>query len=136
MGTVLPRLLRFLAIILYCILPVMAAAAEKVPHHGTLADSSGRVRDCISCHDGTAGSMVPVCASKCKTSEKHSVLKRYPPKKHAEDYAPVRVVRSKGLKIVNGKVTCISCHDLKIGNEYHLIIENQKVLCGTCHLKP
>ncbi len=111
------------------------ASAEIVAHHGANVEAKGSVKYCISCHDGATGNMIATCTSKCKTTEEHSVLKRYPPRKKPEDYAPVETVLASGLKLVKGKVVCITCHDLRKKNEYHLVIVDPGKLCKACHIR-
>ena len=126
---------RWLPAVLFCIMVPMQGIAEQVAHHGVSVEANGTVKDCLSCHDGASGEMIATCTTKCRSTEEHSVLKPYPPLKKTDEYAPTGAVRASGLKIVRGMVTCITCHNLRKKNEYHLAILDQGKLCKTCHIR-
>ncbi len=111
------------------------AAAQEVEHHGYNVKLEGTVQDCLSCHDGSQAHSVSVCTVKCDFRSAHAVLKRYPPARHTSDYAPVSDVTAKGVRIVNGMVTCISCHDLRNTGRFHLVLDEKHKLCSICHVK-
>lgn len=118
-----------------CSLEPADARAEVVSHHSTMVEANGPVQDCISCHDGSAAKHVSFCTVRCDFSGGHSVLKRYPPAGKAAHYAPAAAVRARGVKLENGMVTCISCHDLRNTSRDHLIMDNAgSRLCLVCHL--
>jgi predicted CXXCH cytochrome family protein len=51
-------------------------------------------------------------------------------------FAPAGAAEMAGVKFIDGRVDCISCHDLTNTDRYHLRIENRKSrLCLACHLK-
>jgi predicted CXXCH cytochrome family protein len=120
------------------VLTVMAAAqarAEMVSHHTVTVEANGLAYACISCHDGKAAKHVSFCTVKCDYSSSHAVLKKYPPPGKAASYAPVAALQAKGIKLEDGKVTCISCHDLRKTGRYHLVMDNkQSKLCFVCHV--
>jgi len=127
----------------YCIaalgaLAVMAAAlarAEMVSHHTATVEANGRADECISCHDGKTAKHVSFCTVKCDYSSSHAVLKKYPPAGKADKFAPAAVLQAKGIQLENGKVTCISCHDLRKTGRNHLVMDNkQSRLCFACHV--
>ena len=110
--------------------------AEQVDHHGLKADSEASLEICVSCHDGSVSNNVPFCSAKCAFNTPHAVLKNYPPVGERKKYAPTSVILSKGIRLVNGQITCISCHDLNNPAKYHLVVENQNSrLCLICHIK-
>jgi len=113
-----------------------AATAELTEHHGYRVNPEGSVRDCLSCHDGAMVGTVSYCTVKCDFSTAHSVLKRYPPGKDRDAYASLESVSARGVRIVKRRVVCISCHNLRNPNRYHLVLDDQEALCGICHLKP
>ena len=111
--------------------------AEQVEHHGYLVNAMGRTTDCLACHDGTAAKSVSNCIGvNCLMSDSHPVDKPYPPPGKEEGYAPVDQVTATQIKLDEGKITCISCHDLKNPAPQHPAVNNDgSRLCLTCHLK-
>jgi predicted CXXCH cytochrome family protein len=120
------------------VLALMAAAqarAEMVSHHTATVEANCLADVCISCHDGKTAKYVSFCTVKCDYSSSHVVLKKYPPAGKAAGYAPVAALQAKGIKLEDGKVTCISCHDLRKTDRYHLVMDNtQSRLCFVCHV--
>ena len=119
-------------------LAVMAAGqvrAEMVTHHTLTVEANGRAEACISCHDGKAAKHVSFCATTCDYASSHAVLKDYPPAGKADKYASPAELQAKGIRLEEGKVTCISCHDLRKTDRYHLVMDNkQSRLCFSCHV--
>jgi predicted CXXCH cytochrome family protein len=110
------------------------ARAETVSHHTTTVEANGRAAVCISCHDGKTAKHVSFCAAKCDYAGSHAVMKDYPPAGRADKFAPATVLQAKGINLEDGKVTCISCHDLRKTGRYHLVMSNkQSRLCLACH---
>jgi len=125
-------------VVMLCLFPLMLKNihAEQVDHHGMKVDSEASLQICVSCHDGSVSNAVPFCSAKCAFNTPHAVLKDYPPQTESRKYAPTAVILAKGIKLVNGQITCISCHNLKNPAKNHLVIENQKSsLCLICHIK-
>lgn len=110
------------------------SGAEEVLHNGFMTDSEGGVYDCLSCHDGTIGSSVTLSTMIGNFIDKHPVNRDYPPIDKSEFYVPEEMVAVSGIKLVNGQITCISCHNLKNQEKYHLAMsmENSS-LCFGCH---
>ena len=119
------------------LLPLCAADAAMVEHHGFTVESEGAVRDCLSCHDGVSARNIVVCSVKCTASTTHSVLKPYPSgRARAREFQPLAAAERRGVKTLNGMVTCISCHNLKNQRKNHLVMENTNSrLCLACHIK-
>ena len=123
------------ALAAFCLLTPAAALAELVSHHSTRVEANGPAHDCISCHDGATAKHVSFCTVRCDFSGGHSILKRYPPAGKAAQYAPAAAVQAKGVKLQDGMVTCISCHDLRNPSRDHLVMDNTgSRLCLVCHL--
>lgn len=113
-----------------------ALPAEEVRHHGISVEADGTLVQCVSCHDGSAAHNVSFCTSQCSAATSHSVLKNYPPAGRQASFAPLAVVKSKGIKFDQGRVTCISCHNLRNPSKNHLVMENRgSSLCLTCHIR-
>jgi predicted CXXCH cytochrome family protein len=131
---------RFSSAPLFVLLVVLSAAspaiADRVAHHGNTVDAEGIAESCISCHDGSIAGNVSFCTVKCDFSTPHAIMKRYPPMgKKASFFASAAEVTAKGVRIVNGKVTCVSCHNLKNAARYHLVQDERGRLCVICHIK-
>ena len=109
--------------------------AEQVEHHGQTVDYSDNPNDCIVCHDGIIAPDAGYCTVGCGFSSSHSILKDYPPRQKEDSYVPVESLQGKGIRLFDGKVGCVSCHDLKKTSEYHLVIDNDgSALCYSCHI--
>lgn len=98
--------------------------AKTVAHQGEQVDIT-IVEACLECHDDMQ-------------EHSHPVMIPYPPATTADEdkYPSVSEVIKSGIKIVDGKVTCITCHDLSNPEPMHPVkgMENSK-LCLVCHNK-
>ncbi len=113
-----------------------ALRAEEVEHHGVRADANGTLAHCVSCHDGSVAHKVSFCTVQCSALTSHPVLKQYPPRGQASSYAPAAAVIAKGIKLPDGKVSCISCHNIRVPEKNHLAMDNRgSKLCLTCHIR-
>jgi len=111
-------------------------SAEEVQHHGLSVEADGTLVQCVSCHDGSVAHNVSFCTSQCSAATPHSVLKLYPPAGKIASFASLAEVRAKGIKFDNGRITCISCHNLHNPAKNHLVMENRgSRLCMTCHIR-
>lgn len=111
---------------------VMLALCGNNPYHQQDAAGLLRMQDCLECHDLTMGKAVSICTGDdCLHSRSHSLMHRYPPIGKEQDYAPVSEIESAGSFLEDGKITCLSCHDLTKPPP-HLIREGDQ-LCLTCH---
>lgn len=122
-----------LGLILFVLL-VRLPHAELVEHHGLQVEAD-TATDCIVCHDGMVGSNVSYCTVDCGLSN-HAVLTAYPPPGKEREFTTAETLTAKGIKLENGQVTCISCHNLRNTQQYHLAMEtNGSALCYACHIK-
>src|SRR5512140_3430927 len=87
-------------VLLMALVAAPGAFAEKIEHHGLTVEADGTVRDCVLCHDGSTASHVSYCTVKCDVLTPHAVLKQYPPRGKASEYATVDEIARKGVKIV------------------------------------
>jgi len=120
-------------IVALCAFSPLRLYAEQILHHGLMVDSEGSANDCLSCHDSALAGGVTSCTVKCNVMSSHSILTDYPPAINRKLYASVDAVRAQGVKIVNGKVTCISCHNLINPGKFHLAVEHPGI-CIICHI--
>lgn len=113
----------------------IGAGENLVSHHGLMVAVDAAAGSCLACHDGRLARGRNVCLEKCSFSTAHSILKRYPPPGKERYYAPLESLASRGIQLEDGKVSCISCHDLSNPGKDHLVMENrQSRLCLSCHL--
>lgn len=111
--------------------------AIELDHHGMTVDSEGAADYCLACHDGKTAKRIPICTTTC-TINAHKFLIKYPPPGRGKDFAPLGSILTAGIKLENGMVTCISCHDLKNPLKYHFAIEAKpyaQKLCYVCHIE-
>lgn len=114
----------------------MVAHAERILHHGAPVEARGSFEECVVCHDGLIATRVDFCLNNCSFHSSHAVNCPYPPLGQRTGYASVETLRTAGITLVDGKVVCISCHDLGNTLPHHLIIDNGgSQLCLTCHNK-
>ncbi|MDH4161903.1 MAG: cytochrome c3 family protein [Nitrospirota bacterium] len=97
---------------------------------------------CMECHDGTTGQLVAVKNGSCRRvsgadspqdrSHPVGINYRAAMAKRGGLHAPEEIVAK--IKLVNGRVSCISCHDLYSRNS-KLLAATPTNLCTTCHDK-
>lgn len=116
-----------------CFLAPPRLDAEQIDHHGVLAESEGSAKDCIACHDPSLAGSASYCTAKCGLVTSHSIDVDYPPANNRELYASSEEVTAKGIRLISGKVSCISCHNLKNPERFHLAADSRQ-LCIICHV--
>lgn len=131
-----------MVVILLFSLGGIAAAGVVLPagdteHHGYMVNSEAGFRECLTCHDDVVATGISPCLAQiCMLKSDHSVDKPYPPSARTGEFAPAPMAEAEGVKFVNGRIDCISCHDLRNRDQYHLRVEDRKSrLCRACHLK-
>jgi len=116
-------------------LSISTPRAEKIIHHGVIADSEGNVFDCLSCHDGLVATEIKLSTKIGNYFCNHPVNRDYPPAGKIDAYKPEEQVTSAGIKLVNGQVSCISCHNLNNREKYQLAVPlDNSNLCFSCHI--
>ncbi len=115
----------------------MAMSADGVEHHGSIVNSAAGYRECLTCHDGVVATDVSPCLGPvCMLKNDHPVDRTYPPRDKARDFAPAAVAEGAGVRFIDGRIDCISCHDLHNAGRFHLRIEERNSrLCLACHLR-
>lgn len=112
--------------------------AYEVPHHDNLVDHDDP-KICLTCHDGVMAQNISPCTKvSCllDANSSHPVFKKYPPDGRESEFAPSFQVKDAGIELINGEVTCLSCHNLINQEEFHLIMDNQDSrLCKICHIR-
>jgi len=108
--------------------------AEEILHHGSKVDSEGSGIDCLSCHDGLIATSVKYSVDIGNFFCGHPINRDYPPVRTSDLYLPVEQVTGAGIRLLNGQVTCISCHNLKNPEKPHLAVPlDHSDLCFSCH---
>ena len=111
-----------------------------VSHGGDKADNEGLSHDCLLCHDGTMAKAVD-CQNRISLSAghadpigSHSVEVPYP--LAGQQYNSIREASKLGLRFPDGRVSCITCHDLRLtGRAYNLPVPmDGSRLCFSCHI--
>ncbi|MBU0910011.1 MAG: hypothetical protein KKA54_06450 [Proteobacteria bacterium] len=113
--------------------------AREVVHYKLLVDSED-AQKCISCHYGQENdSKNSRCSKNCMIDpgSSHPVAKKYPPRGKEKEYIPLKELRKTGLiKLQDGTITCISCHDVANNIAYHTVVEDRGTqLCKLCHIR-
>lgn len=101
-------------------------------------------RLCLGCHDGTIASRIElgepasehVASARVDFRHDHPVGVAYP--RTDRGYHPAARVRQRGIRLPDGRVECVSCHDPHNawGQPAMLAVSNRRsALCLTCHIK-
>ncbi|WP_136515693.1 hypothetical protein [Geomonas edaphica] len=100
--------------------------------HLTSASGILTMQECIACHSEGSTHPVAICLDDhCLYTNDHSLMHRYPPLGKEMEYASAAEVLAAGCILEDGKITCLSCHDLTQPAP-HLIRAGDQ-LCGICH---
>ncbi|GFO55793.1 hypothetical protein GMSM_28000 [Geomonas sp. Red276] len=101
-------------------------------YHQSQASGILTAEDCLQCHDGITGRLITLClGDQCLYLQNHSILHPYPPVRRAAEYASRAEIEAAGCMLEDGKVTCLSCHNLTKPPP-HLIRDGDE-LCYICH---
>jgi hypothetical protein len=110
--------------------------AELVSHHGLEVVADAPAAECIVCHDGFTATYITMCVDGCNVRNTHPVLRDYPPSGKERDYTPLETISAQGVVLEDGKITCVSCHELRNNSRCHLRFDNYgSGLCFSCHNK-
>lgn len=112
----------------------------RVVHFGELVDNESGSSDCLSCHDGLAVKEVGFQNWSHRSSAdplgSHPIEAPYPSEwSGSTKFALIPEIQKSGLRLLEGKVTCITCHDLRLQNRGKFLPVSMKgsALCLTCH---
>ncbi len=113
----------------------MQALYANNPYHLSQAAGLLTYKECLTCHVKGMKKGVSICLGKdCLYTNNHSLLHRYPPVGKEKDYAPIGEVERLGAVFEDGKITCLSCHELTKPPP-HLIREQERdQICLMCHI--
>ena len=100
--------------------------------------------ECLGCHDGTMAKAVNHRISdgdthRVKSIEtikgSHPIGMDYNAFARSKEYVPSNTLAA-DIKLINGKVGCVSCHNLLGRNDKYLAVDNTRSgLCFSCHNK-
>jgi predicted CXXCH cytochrome family protein len=114
-----------------------------------ITDNSRTIDDvsaeCLSCHDGSVGKLSVIGVGNWSHSEgfmsydsgTHPIGVSYRDafRKSPDGFRPPSMLDER-IKLVNGQVSCISCHNLYAETPMKLVMSNEKSrLCLACHIK-
>ncbi len=101
-------------------------------YHQTSAKYILTMAECMVCHSEDSARPVSICLEDhCLYTNKHPVLRSYPPRRKAERFTPISENLEAGCVLEDGKITCLSCHDLTRPAPH--LIRNGDELCYICH---
>jgi hypothetical protein len=113
-------------------------AGTVIPATGYSSELDPISSDCLSCHNGTSGPHVRYCLLEQKGTGcgGHIVSVSYAEMAAKdENLLPLSKLPPQ-LSLLDGKITCVTCHGTEAHNGIRLIIDNQgSALCRSCHLK-
>ena len=111
--------------------------------HGDGRRLDAHTRRCLTCHDGASATesdnITPWTRSRGYPGDRgrnHPVGVRYDGLRRSKGLSPLRPVSllPREVALPDGKVGCLSCHNLYAGGRYLLSVPIQvSVLCLTCH---
>lgn len=116
-----------------------AGVRPLVIHFGELVDNESGSADCLACHDGTIAKGVEFQnwshQSSSNPLSSHPVEVTYPSEWSGKSFAPSSEIGKSGIRLIDGKVSCISCHDLRLQKRDYLlpVTMNHSGLCFACH---
>jgi len=96
---------------------------------------------CLSCHDGVIAGETHMTPGNGYRSGgpvigmSHPVMINYSDSANRSPgkYTPVRSLDPR-IRLFNEKIECLSCHDPDSGNQYYLVLVNERSrLCMSCH---
>jgi predicted CXXCH cytochrome family protein len=95
---------------------------------------------CLGCHDGKVGPARqaqvvtdPVLAGGCEGVPRYHPVGATYPDGDPEFASPTML--ASGMHIVEGRVTCVTCHDCEAYDHELLVNNRYSALCLTCHRK-
>jgi predicted CXXCH cytochrome family protein len=97
------------------------ACLIKVAHMGNQRDILVRLEDCMKCHNGTR-------TKKTTGPNSHPVDILYIPKNQK-----YKEITEREVVLVDGKITCLSCHDPYKSDKTRYSQENELKTCRMCH---
>ncbi len=100
---------------------VSARGSGGAEHHGRSLAGMDRQSVCVECHT-------------FEKARHHPSNVPYPPPGNEQRFTPVRQLAARGIDVQHGELTCLTCHDLRNREPWHLPVGmTQSSLCLACH---
>jgi len=117
-----------------------ARNSEVAVHFGETLHTESGAPACLSCHDGTIAKGVNYQLFKSSSMGSlgsHPTEVPYPAEWSGHtDFAPSADITLAGLRLLDGRVTCTTCHNLSLPVKYYLpVTMTGSALCLACHRK-
>lgn len=114
-----------------------SAAASLLEHHGFSVEESNE-SSCIECHSENAPGQNNGLEKTSGCTEinqlSHPIHRAYPPEGRESRFKSRKEAEELGVRFANGKMTCLSCHNLTNEAKGHLAVDNYNSrLCMACH---
>ena len=103
-------------------------------YHQTKAANILTMKECLECHDSITAKLIRTCSgSECMYLKEHPIMSPYPPPSGSgRRFAPRIEIEQAGCILEEGKITCLSCHDLT--KPPPRTIKEISKLCPICHI--
>lgn len=100
--------------------------------HRTVASGLLTMAECLACHTDGDVKPINVClGDHCLYAENHPLLHLYPPPGKERSFAMAGEITQAGCILEEGRITCLSCHDLTKPAPH--LIRTGDALCLICH---
>lgn len=125
---------RFLLLAIVGSIGAVLSFCGNNPFHEKQAAGVLTMKQCLDCHNGFMAKAIEIClGSECMYTKNHPIMHIYPPAGKEKRYAPLSEILQAGCVLEEGKLTCLSCHDLTKPPPEHTIRPGDQ-LCYICHL--
>lgn len=129
------------AILLFIVFVNLCRSEERslVLHYNVAVNNNGGVLECLSCHDDVTarmGNYQQIRLGDAQNPAGSHLIDIVYPSSFADkrNYAEQHEVVAAGLRLPDGKVVCITCHDLRLQTEHYLVLTGEgSRICFACH---
>ena len=117
----------------------LAGAMETVEHYGQPVNINADPIECLSCHDDIVAKMgdFQLFRNKAKPNPlgSHPINIAYPSEwSESKNFTSIADINAAGFRLLDGKVVCITCHDLRLrSNNFLPVTTDDSKICFTCH---
>ena len=118
-----------------------SASTSLVKHFGQVTDNYAGPYECLACHDNIIAKMGDFqmirLGEKPNPLSSHPINIDYPAELTGDiNFANMDEVDAAGLRLLDGKIVCITCHDLRLSSAHFLAVTTDKSkICFVCHRK-